>query len=298
MSKRLVTYVILVAMTLSVFYMPVLSYGEEAVAENETTESEAKEEAAGEVVDEGNHVASETAPAPVELKQTSGVKAKAVSYQSIRISWKKVANASGYQVFKYSKKKKKYVKVKTTKSAKTLKYKSTALGSNKKYKYKVRAVKTTDGKTYYGKYSKPISAKTKKTGRQKVVDKAKTKIGAAYRYGASGPKAFDCSGFVYWVYKDSKIKKKKRVPRTSSAGLYLSLKKYKVASGYKGIKKAKKGDIILFKRGGRYSHAAIYAGNGKIIHARTPAKGVMKQSVRQLHNSGTRVATIIRVAKK
>ena len=84
----------------------------------------------------------------------------------------------------------------------------------------------------------------------------------------------------------------------TSAGLSQSLKKYKVGSSIKSLKRAKPGDILLFKSGGRYSHAGIYSGNGKLIHAANARKGVVSQSVRQLHNSGTRVAAIIHVVKR
>jgi len=34
-----------------------------------------------------------------------------------------------------------------------------------------------------------------------VVDFAKQQLGKAYKYGAEGPNAFDCSGLTYYVYK-------------------------------------------------------------------------------------------------
>ena len=36
--------------------------------------------------------------------------------------------------------------------------------------------------------------------RSRVVHVAASKAGTPYRYGASGPSAFDCSGFTRWVY--------------------------------------------------------------------------------------------------
>lgn len=39
------------------------------------------------------------------------------------------------------------------------------------------------------------------------------KIGAPYRYGASGPSAFDCSGLVHWAYGQEGVS----LPRTSRA---------------------------------------------------------------------------------
>ena len=211
----------------------------------------------------------------------TGVKSKALNSETIKLTWKKASGASGYEIYRYSFKKKTYRKIGTT--SKTS-FKSRGLRADTRYRYKIRTVIKQDGKAYYSRFSKTVKRKTKK-------------IGASYRAGASGPKAFDCSGFVYWVYKTSDVDTKKKVARTSSAGLSQSLKKYKVGSSIKSLKKAKAGDILLFTNGGSYSHAGIYSGKGKLIHAANARKGVVSQSVRQLHNSGTRVAAIIRVVE-
>ena len=77
--------------------------------------------------------------------------------------------------------------------------------------------------------------------------------------------------------------------------MYTSLKKYQIGSSIKSLKKAKAGDIIFFKQGNRISHVGIYYKDGKMIHAANPRKDVIKQSVEQFHNSGSRVAAIVRV---
>lgn len=281
MIRKSITCAVTLAMIFSVFCFPSLGY---AAAESDAIPAaEAAAEAA---------VVEAVAP---QVAKTTGVKAKAVSCKTIKLTWKKVTGATGYEIYKYNSKKKKYVK---TAAVKKTSYNVKKLKADKAYRFKVRAYIVQDGKTYYGSFSQSVKKKTQKSDSQKIVATARKKIGASYRYGATGPKAFDCSGFVYWVYKNADVKTKKKVVRTSSAGLYTSLKKHKVASSMKGMKKAKAGDIILFKRGGHYSHAAIYAGKGKIIHAANPRKGVISQSLKQLHNSGTRVAAVIRVVEE
>ena len=229
-----------------------------------------------------------------QLAAPTRVKSKALDSTTIKLMWKKTAGASGYEIYRYSSKKKTYRKIgKTSKTS----FKSRGLNADTRYRYKIRAFVRLEGKTYYSRFSKTVKRTTQKSDGQKIVAKARKKIGASYRAGASGAKAFDCSGFVYWVYKNSDVDTKKKVKRTSSAGLNQSLKKYKVGSSIKSLKKAKPGDILLFTRGGSYSHAGIYSGNGRLIHAANARKGVISQSVRQLHNSGTRVAAIIRVVE-
>lgn len=38
-----------------------------------------------------------------------------------------------------------------------------------------------------------------------LVEKAKLYIGCPYRWGSNGPKSFDCSGFVQWLFKSFDI---------------------------------------------------------------------------------------------
>ncbi len=93
-----------------------------------------------------------TAPA-----RTKNVKAK-VSGSKVNLSWKKVKNANGYQVFASNKKNGSYSRIKILRKGSVIK---TAVNKNKKNRYfKVRAyVNSTDGKHVYGKFCTAIKAK-------------------------------------------------------------------------------------------------------------------------------------------
>jgi cell wall-associated NlpC family hydrolase len=93
-------------------------------------------------------------------------------------------------------------------------------------------------------------AKKKKSwaARQKVVAKvltwAKKEKGKPYVYGAAGPNAFDCSGFVGYVYKKAGV----RLPRTTGS-IYRAV-------GHKvSWKNLLVGDLVFFY-GGR-SHVGL-----------------------------------------
>lgn len=73
------------------------------------------------------------------------------SYKSVKVSWKKVSGASGYQVYRSKSKSSGYSKLATTSS--TSKVISANVGQG--YYYKVRAYKKVNGKTYYGSFSTP-----------------------------------------------------------------------------------------------------------------------------------------------
>lgn len=278
MSKKIITCVLTLAMIFSVISNPALGY-----ATTEETSSDAGTT---------NQITEQTeAPVVPEVPNVSKLKVKTINSDTLKLTWKKVKGASGYEVYRYNKVKKVYRKIADVKKHS---FKNNNLKANKKYTYKVRAYIVADGVTYYGAYTK-VRGKTDKTDEQKIVATAKSKLGAEYRAGGEGPKYFDCSGFVYWVYNNADVDTKKKVKRTSAAGMYTSLKKYQIGSSIKSLKKAKAGDIIFFKQGNRISHVGIYYKDGKMIHAANPRKDVIKQSVEQFHNSGSRVAAIVRV---
>ena len=144
-------------------------------------------------------------------------------------------------------------------------YKLTYLGKSGRW-VKVKY----DGRTGYV-YNKYVSGvKTSgSTGQQSdntsvsassVVSFAKSKLGKPYVWGAQGPNSFDCSGFTYYLFK---TKAKIALPRTSSAqstyGKYVSKSNLRA------------GDLVFFdtngSNNGNVSHAGIYIGSGKFIHA-------------------------------
>jgi cell wall-associated NlpC family hydrolase len=95
-----------------------------------------------------------------------------------------------------------------------------------------------------------------------------TRIAAAqkgdpYRWGASGPNAFDCSGLVYYVYKK---RLGKNLPRTASAQRLATVRIAKA-----GIRP---GDLVFFTSYGRVYHVGVYAGGNRVWHAPRPGQRV------------------------
>lgn len=92
------------------------------------------------------------------LKAPAGMKAK-VSKKTVTISFGKVKKASGYEIYRATKKNGKYKKVATLK-AKTVK-KSFTKQKKGTYYYKVKAYKTVSGKKVYTNYGKVLKVKVK-----------------------------------------------------------------------------------------------------------------------------------------
>ncbi len=89
--------------------------------------------------------------------------------------------------------------------------------------------------------------------RSEVVNIAKRYLGAPYRWGASGPNAFDCSGFTMFVYRQVGVS----LPHSSRA---------QYGAGQR-VSRAdlKPGDLVFF--GSPIHHVGIYVGGNSYIHA-------------------------------
>lgn len=105
---------------------------------------------------------------------------------------------------------------------------------------------------------------------------AKSLLGCRYRSGASGPSAFDCSGFTYYIYKQLGHP----IARGSSSQYY--------NSGYFVSTSAMQpGDLIFFfdrrfdSSGGTLptTHVGMYVGDGQFIHASTTSYRVQYDSI-------------------
>jgi cell wall-associated NlpC family hydrolase len=138
--------------------------------------------------------------------------------------------------------------------------------------------KATGAKTWsalqHGKLgTKPKVAASSSKG-AKALAFAKKQLGDSYRYGATGPNSWDCSGLTGGSWKAAGVK----LPRTSQA-------QYKVG---KAVSKGnlKPGDLVFFYSG--RSHVAIYAGGGKVIHASKPGTPVQYIKMSYMPYAGAR----------
>ena len=95
---------------------------------------------------------------------------------------------------------------------------------------------------------------------------AKSKLGAPYVYGAKGPNAFDCSGYVYWCLNQVGIKQS----YTTSYG-WRTIGKYQKITSFSSIKA---GDIVVVK-----GHVGIAAGNGMVYDASSGSGKIVYRSL-------------------
>jgi len=94
----------------------------------------------------------------VELSKVKLLKQQKYAKKYIKLSWKKVNDAEGYEVYRANSKKGTYKLVKTTNK---ISYKNSKLKAGKNYFYKVRAYKTVNGKKIFGPWSNVKAYKLK-----------------------------------------------------------------------------------------------------------------------------------------
>ena len=93
-------------------------------------------------------------------------------------------------------------------------------------------------------------------------------LGAPYKFGGAGPGSFDCSGLVRFVHWELGID----VPRTAA-------EQFSAATPVR-FAALTPGDLLFFRIDGRrISHVAIYAGEGRFIHAPKTGRPVEFRSI-------------------
>ncbi|MGW9136100.1 C40 family peptidase [Streptomyces sp. NPDC055681] len=89
----------------------------------------------------------------------------------------------------------------------------------------------------------------------KALNIAASKKGSPYRYGATGPHRFDCSGLTMYAFK----KVGKKLPRTAQ-------QQYN-KTRHISASQRRRGDLVFFHWGRSVYHVGIYAGKGRIWHS-------------------------------
>lgn len=103
------------------------------------------------------------------------------------------------------------------------------------------------------------------TAAARVLHTADAYVGVPYVWGGNTPKGFDCSGFTKYVFAKYGV----TLPRTSREQVHAGSG---IAPDFRALRP---GDLMLFAEPGEaISHVAIYAGNGRIIHASSSNGGV------------------------
>ena len=99
-----------------------------------------------------------------------------------------------------------------------------------------------------------------------IVSLAKQQVGKGYVYAGNGPDVFDCSGLTKYLFKHSRGID---IPRTAQAQSNIG--------SHVSFGNIQPGDLIFF--GSPVYHVGIYVGDGMYVHASTPERGVVMDSI-------------------
>jgi cell wall-associated NlpC family hydrolase len=82
-------------------------------------------------------------------------------------------------------------------------------------------------------------------------------VGTPYRWGGNTPESgFDCSGLIAYVYqKGARLRSPRTVAELKSWGYPTTASDLRT------------GDLVVFSKGGEATHAGIYVGEGRFVHA-------------------------------
>lgn len=106
----------------------------------------------------------------------------------------------------------------------------------------------------------------------RVAQSARSQVGAHYRMGGTTPRGFDCSGLIWWAYRQHGI----NVPRVTDAQ----------ARAGRAVGRGaplRPGDILVFntRRGRTGLHTGLYTGGGRFVHSPTSGKRVREDKLEQ-----------------
>lgn len=107
--------------------------------------------------------------------------------------------------------------------------------------------------------STPAAAATPTTEAQQIVRIARAQVGDPWRYGATGPSAFDCSGLVIYAYRAAGDG---RVIRAGTLRSARAIYYYFKSRGLASRSNPRIGDLVVWGGG---SHIGIYVGNGRAV---------------------------------
>jgi cell wall-associated NlpC family hydrolase len=113
-----------------------------------------------------------------------------------------------------------------------------------------------------------ISAADSAAAREEIIKTAREYLGTAYRYGDTGTRGFDCSGFTMHVFGRHGIALARTTTGQFENGTEVA------------IDRAMPGDLVFFKiRRNRISHVGIYLGDHSFIHSPSSGKRVQESSL-------------------
>jgi cell wall-associated NlpC family hydrolase len=104
---------------------------------------------------------------------------------------------------------------------------------------------------------------------------ARAQIGDAYQFGGAGPNTWDCSGLVMMAYSSQGI-------ATGGHNVVWQYNYFKSIGRLVPMSQRQPGDILFYSYDGTVNeayHDSIYTGNGMMVEAANPQRGVLERAI-------------------
>jgi cell wall-associated NlpC family hydrolase len=116
--------------------------------------------------------------------------------------------------------------------------------------------------------SESVAYSSEKGAADRAAASAAKMVGKPYKYGGASPTGFDCSGLIYYSYRQAGVS----VPHNTS--------EQRRATQRVKLAELQRGDLIFFdQRGRKNSHVGIYLGERRFVHAPSSGKSVRNDSL-------------------
>jgi cell wall-associated NlpC family hydrolase len=125
-----------------------------------------------------------------------------------------------------------------------------------------------------------------------IINDARSHLGQPYKWGAEGPNAYDCSGLVYAVFKETGYFS---IIGNGSARTVAQIASVFRARGDEDTVNLERGDLITFGNSdgypkyehigiyeGKHNQAGAYTASGWVVNALNPQAGVVENKVSSL----------------
>jgi len=122
--------------------------------------------------------------------------------------------------------------------------------------------------------SPAAAATAPQTEASRIISIAKSRLGDRYSFDATGPASFDCSGFVYYVFKQAGLLDRIGGARRTVAGYHDWFDTHGTVTH--SLSTAQPGDVLIW---GVDHHTGIYVGGGYAISALINPWGVTRHPV-------------------
>ena len=125
----------------------------------------------------------------------------------------------------------------------------------------------------------PATPATTDSEAYRLIELAETELNTKFLMGAIGPDRFDCSGFVFWAYREAGLRDRIGYKRRGATAYRNWFANRGQRTGPSTLDKAEAGDILIWGHG---HHAGLYIGNGWAISALINPWGVKIHKVNKL----------------